>query len=123
MAESLFINLFYNNSTRWAETGQRDGDSLACFSFQHAHTGKHGNHPVKPPDHTVGSMAALFPGTFLPQDWKPGLAAWAEHQTQGQAGVPESAGALIPPEQFSCNVSDFGVSSVTGDNITFLSLN
>lgn len=125
--ESFFILLFYNSSSRWAETDRtEDGDSLAWYCFQHPHIGKHGNHlivlftPWNPPDPTV---AALFPRIFLPQDRKPGLAAWTEHKIQEHAGVPEPAGALILPEQFSCNASDFAVSSIRGDNITSLSLN
>lgn len=134
MVENLFIFLFYNISSQQGEqkqTRERDGDSLAWYCFQHPHIGKQGNrgHLIvlftlwNLPDPTEGSMAALFPGIFLPQDRKPGLAAWTGHQTPGQAEVPESPGALIVPEQFSCNVSDFAVSSITGDNITSLLLN
>lgn len=68
-------------------------------------------------------MAALFPGLIFPQEKKPGLVAWTQHQTQGQTGVPASAGVQFLSEQFTYNVSDFAASSVTGDNITSLSWN
>lgn len=125
MVESLFFIYLFYNSTRWAETDRTEGwwfSGLLLLS-----TDKHGKHLIvlstlwNPWFHC--RKIPVFPWDFLPQHWKPGLAAWTEHQTQGQAGVPEWTGALILPEHFSWNISAFAVSSITGDNITSLSLN
>lgn len=100
MVESLFFLFICFTTTPQGEqkqTGQKVGDSLACYCFQQASMASISlcYPPSETPWFHCGKIPD-FPWDFLPQHWKPGLAAWREHQTQGQAGVPEWTGAHSP---------------------------
>lgn len=83
--KSLFLYLVYSISSqgeqRW--TGQRGGDSLGWYCFQHPHTGEQWQpwtshcvtYPVRPSRSRSGKQGCSFPWALLPQERKPGWAA------------------------------------------------
>lgn len=78
--ESLFIDLFYKVSRNRTEGWWFSGLFLlsAPSYWQAWEPSQCVIHPVKPPDSTVVSMAALFPGIFSP---RAGNLAWLPEQS------------------------------------------
>lgn len=60
------------------------------------------------PQREAGLLFSLGPSSPGEEAW---LGCLKRRQTQGPAGVPESARPQFLPEQFTCNVSDFAAAS------------
>lgn len=115
MVESLFFLFICFTTTPQGEqkqTGQKVGDSLACYCFyrQAWQASRCAIHPLKPPDSTVGK-SLIFPGIFFPSI---GSLAWLPEENikpKDRLEFQNELG-LILPEHFSWNISAFAISSI-----------
>lgn len=128
----LSLCLVYSISSQQGEqkrAGRRDGDYLGWYCFQHPHIGMQWQpwtshcvtYPVRPSWSHSGKHGYAFPCAPLP----PGEEGWfgcLNTAPNPRAGwTPRVNRGSVSP--WTCNVSDFAASSVTGDNITSLSQN
>lgn len=99
MVESPFFNLSVLQQLHKVSRNRQDRSlvilwPVIAFNRQAWQASHCAIHPLKPPDSTVGK-SLIFPGIFFPST---GSLAWLpeQHQTQGQAGVPDWTGAHSP---------------------------